>query len=248
MTFREALSSHRLMAGTFVKTPHPHVIEVLALSDLDVLVLDAEHAPFDRSALDVAILAARAGNKPVLVRTASPSAEALMQALDCGADGVIVPHIRSAAEAAEAVRLCHYGPGGRGFAGSTRAARYTTAGMAKHRQNARNVVVIAQIEDREALDELDAIAAVPGLDALFVGRADLAISLGAESSDDRLVDEATALVCDAARNQGMPLGMFLANPGDVGRWRERGASLFILQSDQEFILKGAAALGALIRA
>ncbi len=247
MTFGERLRGGELIVGTFVKTPHPHVVEVLALTDLDVLAIDAEHAPFDRAALDLAILAARAGGKPVLVRPASASPEYLMQVLDCGADGIIVPHVRSAEEARTVVRLCHYGPGGRGYAGSTRAAAYTTLGMARHRANARNVVVVAQIEDIEALPEVDAIAAVPGLDALFVGRADLTVSLGAESMSDPAVDDATAKVCAAGRANGLATGMFLGTVAEVPRWRAEGASLFILQSDQEFMLKGAAALTAAVR-
>jgi len=247
MTFKSRLTARDLLSGTWVKTPHPHVVEVLALSPLDVLVLDAEHAPFDRAALDTCLLAARAAGKPVLVRPASASHENILQALDGGADGVIVPHVRSAAEAHDVVRACHYGPGGRGFAGSTRAAAYTTLGMANHRAAARDVVVIAQIEDAEALDEIDAIAAIAGLDALFVGRADLTISMGAGSPDDPMVVAAVDRICVAGQGAGRAVGMFLSRSGDVSHWREKGASLFILQSDQEFMLHGAAALDREIR-
>ena len=247
MSFAARLRGRELITATWVKTPHPHVVEVLALSPLDCLVLDAEHAPFDRAALDVAILAARAGGKPVLVRPASGDPAALLQALDGGADGMIVPHVRSAAEARAVVAACHYGPGGRGFAGSTRAAGYTTLGMARHRDAARDVLVIAQIEDAEALDEIDAIAATPGLDALFIGRADLTVSLGAASPDDPDVVDAVRRICAAGAAAGVTTGMFLARTGDVAEWRAAGASLFVLQSDQEFLLKGAAALDAAIR-
>ncbi len=245
--FRDRLRAGDVLAGTWVKTPHANIVEVLALSPLDVLVLDAEHAPFDRGSLDLCLLAARAGGKPVLVRPASASHEHILQALDCGADGVIVPHVRSAEEARAVVQACHYAPGGRGFAGSTRAAAYTTLGMAKHRAAAKGVTVIAQIEDAEALDEIDAIAAVDGIDALFIGRADLTISMDAESSDDSAVVAAVERICAAGKAAGRTIGMFLASAGDVGAWRAKGASLFILQSDQEFVLKGAAALADAVR-
>ena len=245
--FRDRLCAGDLLTGTFVKTPHPHVVEVLSLSPLDVLVLDAEHAPFDRRDLDACILAARAGGKPVLVRPASSAPEQLLNALDCGADGVLVPHIRSADEAQAVVRACHYAPGGRGFAGSTRAAGYTTLGMAKHRLAARDIVVVAQIEDAEAIDAIDAIAQVEGIDALFVGRADLTISLDAMSPDDPAVVAAVERVCRAGSAAGKTVGMFVANVDQVPEWRERGASLFVLQSDQDFLLRGAAALDAAIR-
>ena len=247
MSLRERLRAGELLAGTWIKTPHPHVVEVLSLSPLDLLVLDAEHAPFDRGPLDACIMAARAGGKPVLVRPASSAHEHILSALDCGADGVIVPHVRSADEAREVVRACHYVRGGRGFAGSTRAARYTTLGMARHRAGATGVTVIAQIEDVEGVEAIDAIAAVDGIDALFIGRADLTISYGADTSDDPQVVAAVERICASGRAAGRTVGMFLSRTADVPEWRAKGASLFILQSDQEFLLEGAAILAQAVR-
>jgi 2-keto-3-deoxy-L-rhamnonate aldolase RhmA len=246
MTFRQRLRAGELLAGTWVKTPHPHVVEVLGLSPLDVLVLDAEHAPFDRGSLDVCIMAARAAGKPMLVRPASSAHDQILNALDCGADGVIVPHVRSAEEAREIVRACHYGPAGstqaRGFAGSTRAAGYTTLGMAKHREAASRVSVIAQIEDAEAVDAIEEIVGVEGIDAVFIGRADLTISMGAVSSDDPIVVAAVERICAAGKSSGRTVGMFLGRVGDVPLWRDKGASFFVLQSDQDFLLQGAGRL------
>lgn len=240
--FGARLRDGELLSGTWVKTPSAIIVEVLALTPLDCLVLDAEHAPFDRRDLDACIMAARAADKPVLVRPASAAAEQVLNALDCGATGVVLPHIRSAAEAAAAVAMCHYGPGGRGFAGSSRAAGYTTLGMARHRAAAQAVTVIAQIEDVEAVEAIDAIAAVPGIDALFIGRADLTIAYGAATPDDAVVVDAVARICAAGRAAGRTVGMFLGRVGDVPKWREAGASLFILGSDHDFILGGAARL------
>lgn len=246
MSLRDRLRAGDLIAGTWVKTPHPHVVEVLSLSPLDLLVLDAEHAPFDRGQIDACILAARTAGKPVLVRPASSSDEQILNALDCGADGVVVPHIRSANEARALVRACHYVSGGRGYAGSSRAAAYTTLGMAKHRDEAGNVVVIAQIEDREAVEAIDEIAAVEGIDALFIGRADLTISLDAQTPDDPVVVAAVERICAAGRTTGRTIGMFLSRTADIPEWRGKGASLFVLQSDQEFLMSGAKALFAAI--
>ena len=245
--FRDRLRSGDLLAGTWIKTPHPHVVEVLSFSSLDCLVLDAEHAPFDRAALDLCILAARAGGKTVLVRPASARHEHILNALDCGADGVILPHIRTAAEAEDAVKACHYVSGGRGYAGSSRAAGYTTKGMAGHRAAAKGVVVIAQIEDVEGVDNIDAIAAAEGLDALFIGRADLTIAYGAETPDDAVVVDAVDRIVAVGRAAGRTTGMFLGRVSDVPMWREKGASLFILASDQDFMLQGAARLAEAVR-
>ena len=247
VTFRDQLRAGDLLAGTWIKTPHPHVVEVLSLSSLDCLVLDAEHAPFDRAALDLCIMAARAGGKTVLVRPQSASHEQILNALDCGADGVILPHIRTAAEAEDAVKACHYVSGGRGFAGSSRAAAYTTKGMTKHRADAKGVIVIAQIEDVEGVDNIEEIAAVEGMDALFIGRADLTISYAAETPDDAIVVNAVDQIVAAGKAAGRTTGMFLGRVGDVPMWREKGASLFILGSDQDFLLQGAAKLAEAVR-
>ena len=246
MTFRERLRSGDLLAGTWVKTPHPHVVELLSLSALDLLVLDAEHAPFDRSALDLCVLAGRASGKATLVRPASSGHEHILSALDAGADGVIAPHIRSADGARALVRACSYVADGRGYAGSTRAAGYTTLGMARHVAQAKGVTVIAQIEDGDGIESIEEIAAVEGVDALFIGRADLTISLGADSPDDPRVIDAVERACAAGRNAGRTVGMFLARLGDIAQWQGKGASLFILQSDQEFLLAGANALSEIV--
>ena len=237
--FRERLIAGEILAATWIKTPHPHVVEVLALSPLDALVLDAEHAPFDRASLDLCILAARAGRMPVLVRPPSADPSHLLQALDGGADGVVIPHVLTADDARAAVLACRYLPRGRGYAGSTRAAGYGTVGIAAHRAASEKISIIAQIEDADALDAIDEIAAVPGIDALFIGRADLTVSLGATSPDDHAVIEAVERVCAAGATAGRTVGMFLARPNDVVQWRALGASLFILSSDQDFLRSGA---------
>jgi 2-keto-3-deoxy-L-rhamnonate aldolase RhmA len=248
VSFRDQLRAGELLAGTWIKTPHPHVVEVLSLSSLDCLVLDAEHAPFDRAALDLCILAARAGGKTVLVRPQSASHEHILNALDCGADGVILPHICNAADAEHAVKACHYISGGRGYAGSSRAAGYTTKGMAKHRADAASVTIIAQIEDVEGVENIEAIAAVDGIDALFIGRADLTISYAAQTPDDTIVVDAVDRIVAAGKKAGRMTGMFLGRTSDVAMWREKGASLFILGSDQDFLLQGAAKLAEAVKA
>jgi 2-keto-3-deoxy-L-rhamnonate aldolase RhmA len=242
LTLKEKLRSRELVLGCFIKTPHPVVVEVLGMTDLDCLVLDAEHAPFDRSALDACILGARAAGKDILVRPQCSSPEHILNALDLGATGVLLPHIRSAAVAAAALHACHYGAGGRGYAGSTRAAGYTTHGLSRTRAEALDVAVIAQIEDVDALDQIDAIAADDRIDALFVGRADLTVALGADGPDATEVVGAVERICSAASEAGRCVGMFLSRQEDVALWRSKGASLFLMSSDHEFLLKGASAL------
>jgi 2-keto-3-deoxy-L-rhamnonate aldolase RhmA len=111
----------------------------------------------------------------------------------------------------------------------------------------RTVTVIAQIEDREALDELDAIAAVEGIDALFVGRMDLTVSMGAQTPDDASVVDAVRAVVNSARRHGVAVGMFTATVEQARQWSAEGVSLFLLASDQQWVLQGAHALVANFR-
>jgi 2-keto-3-deoxy-L-rhamnonate aldolase RhmA len=242
-TFKQRLADGDTIIGAFVKTPSAMVVEVLGRTALDCLCLDAEHSPFDRGQIDACILAARAGGMPALVRPPSASSEHILNALDCGATGIVAPHIRSVEAARALVTSSHYGPGGRGYAGSSRAAGYTTRTMAEHRAaSAAGTVVIAQIEDPEAIEAIDDIAAVEGVDALFVGRVDLTVAYGATSQDDPRVIDAVERVCAAGLRSGRRVGMFLARPGDVPGWVARGASFFLLGSDHAFMLSGAADL------
>ena len=245
VTLTSRIAAGEALLGTFLKTPHPHVVEVLASSGLDCICIDAEHAPFDRRDIDVCIMAAQLGGLPVLVRTPNSSAEQILNALDCGADGVLVPHVRSADEARAVAAAAHYAPGGRGYAGSSRAAGYGTKSMPEHKAaSATKTVVIAQIEDAEALNEIDAIAAVVGIDALFIGRIDLTVSLGCESPDDPKVIAAVERVVAACVAAERPVGMFVSRTSDVAMWREKGATLFLLGSDHGFLREGAKALRA----
>jgi 2-keto-3-deoxy-L-rhamnonate aldolase RhmA len=243
LVFRERLLSGEVLLGTWLKTPSATVAEVLAGSALDVLCLDAEHAPFDRGDLDACVMACRGAGMPALVRVPLAEPAQILNALDLGAAGVVVPHVASAADAARAAKASRFGPGGRGFAGSTRSAGYTRRSMAEHVDAAAGeTAVIAQIEDAEALDAIDAIAAVGGVDCLFVGRADLAVSLGAWSAADPRVIDAARTIVDAAGRAGRRTGMFIADLGETREWIDRGVTLFLLESDQTFLLRGAASL------
>ena len=123
------------------------------------------------------------------------------------------------------------------------AAGYTTLTMAQHKEaSAARSVVVAQIEDPEAIDCIDAIARVPGIDALFIGRVDLTVAFGAASQDDPRVIAAVERIVAATVAAKRPVGMFLARVEDAAYWRERGATLFLLGSDHTFLLAGARAL------
>jgi 2-keto-3-deoxy-L-rhamnonate aldolase RhmA len=242
---KQRLSAGEALWGSFLKTPSPILVEVLASCGLDLLCLDAEHAPFDRSAIDLCAMAARAAGLPVLVRTPTAAAEHVLNALDCGADGVLLPHIRSVEEARAAAAVAHYGRGGRGYAGSSRAAGYGLTRIPEHLEaSANRTVVIAQIEDVEAVEVVEEIAAVPGLDALFVGRIDLTVALGETDPDAPAVIAAVDRILAAGQAAGVSVGMFVPRDGDVAGWREKGARLFLQGSDHAFMRAGAKAARA----
>tara|TARA_R110002110_G_scaffold413729_1_gene641590 strand:+ start:78031 stop:78795 length:765 start_codon:yes stop_codon:yes gene_type:complete len=241
--FKARLAAKEQLLGSFVKTPSPMLCEVLGMSELDVLCLDAEHSPFDRLVQDQCIHALRSASMPALVRVPSPEAHFTLNALDCGATGVVIPHVSSPEMARAAVANAHFGAGGRGYAGSTRAAGYTRKPMSSHLSDSiAETVVIAQIEDLEALDAIDEIAAVEGVDCLFIGRIDLTVALGAASPADSLVVNAVERICQVAADAGRTVGMFVGNVDEVPRWQAAGASLFLLSSDHGFLLQGAANL------
>lgn len=126
---RSRVLARETLASTFVKTAEVTVVEVLATSGLDFIVLDAEHAGFDRGRLDACLAVARALDFPAMVRISSGSEENILMALDGGAVGVVVPHVDSVEKAQRIAKAAHFGRGGRGFAGSTRWADFTMQPM-----------------------------------------------------------------------------------------------------------------------
>ncbi|WP_428774492.1 HpcH/HpaI aldolase family protein [Vibrio sp.] len=229
----------QILLGTFVKTPHPHIIEVLALAELPFVILDAEHAPFDRTSLDLCILAARASQMPCVVRIQDSHPSTVLNALDCGATGIQIPHVCDEAQARAIVKMCHYGEGGRGYAGSSRAALYATKPMAQHLADSKSgTTIIAQIEDPIGVENVDSIAAVEGIDALFIGQVDLAVAYGAQGVQDETVRDASIKIINAAKAHNKPVGMFVASAETAREWRELGVDFFAVGSEHKMIIDG----------
>ncbi|MDG4648124.1 aldolase/citrate lyase family protein [Roseibacterium sp. SDUM158017] len=238
--FRNRLMAGEPLAGTFMKTASVDVLEVLILAGLDFVCLDAEHAPFDRAALNSLCAVARAARFPLLVRVPSGSAEQIGMALDAGADGIVVPHVTDAATAARVARAARFGPGGRGYAGSTRWAGYATRSMPELLAMTADTLVIAQIEDPEAVEAVEEIAATDGIDALFLGPADLTVGYGHAAQDNDDVARAYARTGAAARGAGRAFMTFVA---DAARARalhaEHGVTVFFIASEHVWMLQGA---------
>lgn len=233
------MAARNPLIGTFLKTPTSHATEIIGEVGFDFVVIDQEHSPFDRTATDIALLAARALGIPALVRVSAP--DAILSVLDCGAAGVLVPHVSSAAYAHKIAAACRYRGGKRGFATSTRAGRYTAVPMWGHISDSdANIVVVAQIEDPAALNEIDAIAAVAGIDSLFIGRGDLTAAFGDESKDPPQVRRAVEQISKAALKAGKSISVYVGNAGEAAWLKTLGASTFVLSSDQGFLRQAAA--------
>jgi len=231
------------LVGVFVKSSSYQVVEVLGRTGLDFVVFDAEHAPFDRNALDVCLLAARANRLPALVRLPNPEADTVLGVLDMGAEGIMAPHVQSAAGARELVATTRYRDGQRGFSPSGRAGGYGTAAMADHiSAQDEGTTVLCQIEDTPGVENVAEIAATDGVDCLFIGRADLTVAYGAEAVDDPRVAAAVARTCAAGRDAGVPVGMFLPSVAATPAFRDMGVSVFVFGSDQGLLRSGADAL------
>ena len=238
--FKQRINAGEALIGTFLKTPSMTVAEVLAQTDLDVICIDSEHAPFDRSNIDSVLLALRSMSMPALVRVQSAAPEQILNALDCGATGIVVPHVDSVEKAQACAAAAKFGDGGRGYAGSTRAASYGGNSVEQNLSlNADETVVVAQIEDLAALECIDEIAQVNGIDCLFIGMMDLTVALGAASPGDSVVVEAAEKICEAACNANRRIGIFVPNVEAVKFWHQRGVTLFLMASDHAFIKLGA---------
>lgn len=228
----QRIGGSRIRIGTFIKTGSPQVVELLGLTKLDFAVIDAEHAPFDRNLMDLMLLAGRAANLPLLVRVADKSATSILQALDLGAQGILVPHVDSADDARAVVARARYRGGERGYSGSQRSSGYGTQGMKASLDAGDRTVVICQIESVAGLNACAEIAAVPGVAGLFVGRADLALAMGLEDSRAPAVLDATRRILQVARAAGRIPGMAAASAAEARGFIADGASWFIVSSDQ----------------
>lgn len=235
---RNNLQEKGALTGVFVKTPATEIVELLAASGLDFICLDAEHAAWDRRSLDQCLAMSHALGLPALVRLAALRPDLMLQALDGGAAGIVAPHVKSTQDAEAFVRWAHFGPDGRGYSGSTRSAGFRGKNMAQVLSEA-DPFLIAQIEDADALTEVQLIAATEGLDALFIGAADLAVSLNEDSTGSTQMHKATAAIRVAAADAELAVAAFVGVASGIKKARSQGTQLLFVGSDQSLLLEGA---------
>lgn len=228
--------------GIFVKTPAVAVIEILGFSGLDFAVLDAEHAPLDRGAIDLCMVAGRAVGLPLFVRIPDKAPATILSVLDMGAAGVLVPHVDTESDAREVLAHARYSGGDRGFSNSPRAGRYGQLTMPEMIAAGDGSKIVCQIETAAAVKNVRAIAKVEGIHGLFIGRGDLALSMGLPSPRDPRLDEAVGEIIQAGLDAGVQVGMFVGNVAERDQYASKGVTWFVLGSDQALLRQGAASI------
>lgn len=223
--FRKRLQDGETLIGTLLNLPSAAIAEVLAAAGFDWLFVDCEHGAIDAAEL-VAILQAVGRDLACVVRVQELNGGAIKRALDMGAAGIIVPQVETAAQAAEAVRLARYAPLGERGMGLARAHRYGF-GFADYVARANDeITIVVQAEHARAVENIEAIAAVEGLDAVFLGPYDLSASLGHPGDIHHpRVAEAIDRITSVCQEAGMPLGYFGLDARAVTPYIERGYTL-----------------------
>ncbi len=212
------------LAGMFIGFPSPALIEMCGHAGFDFVIIDNEHGPASIETTEHLIRAAACVGILPVVR--ADEAE-LARVLDAGACGVQVPAVNDAAQAQRIVDLCKYPPVGRRSAAfTTRAGGYGFfGGSAQMRRVNDGVAIILMIETAQAYASLDAILAVEGVDAVFIGLSDLAISMG--HAGDNLHPEVQAAVestIERTRARGHACGLLASTPADFRRYASMGAT------------------------
>jgi 4-hydroxy-2-oxoheptanedioate aldolase len=230
--------------GLFVNSHSPTLAEQLAHSGYDWLLVDTQHGPMGNEQLSAMLAAISSGGAKSMVRVAGyHDRGGIQQALDLGADGVLVPYINSAEEARQAVSCCRYPTEG------TRSVYFpqrstNKAGLLGYVGNAnKNIIVALQVETASCIKHIDEIAAVKGVDILFLGQNDLCMSMGLYEkyefphmyTSPELADATNKLVA-AARANKVILGIFLFGTGRVGEFLEKGFTFISIGNDLHHVL------------
>ncbi len=236
------LKNDQPIVGAWSIISSPVVVEILALSGFDFLILDMEHGIYDQTALDACIRACEAAGCAPIVRVPGINASAVQWALDLGAYGIIVPQVGSAASAKVAVGMTKFAPAGtRGYNPFTRVANYA-APRSNQEGKLRNDFGLTSIivESQAALDELDEILAIADLDMIYVGVYDLSIALGCEGNTGHpMINQVLDQTISRVRSAGKVAGLMVRSKEDVTKAIKLGAR-FIVYSVDTLILRNAA--------
>ena len=245
-SFRERLRRGDRLVGTIVSLDSPEIVEILAASGFDWLFFDAEHAPLTTIAMQRLLQAA--GDIPCVIRLADDTNTSIKKALDIGAAGIIVPQVNSAAQAEAIVRGAKYAPVGSRGIGIARANLYgLNLGEYIARANDTTAVIV-QAEHIDAVRNIDAIAGVGGVDAVFVGPNDLAASMNKTGQfSDPQVTQAIDRITEACVAQHTRLGIFGLSEEAMRAHIDHGYTLLLYGVDTVTFGRSAQAMSAALR-
>lgn len=240
---RQALLNRKLTLGTWIQAGHPVVAEIFAGAGFNWIAADMEHT--DISVEGFANLARAAGAVPMLSRVRENDTLAIRQVLDAGAMGVIVPLVNSAEEARRAVAAAKYPPQGvRGFAFCRANGWGREFDRYAHQANG-DVAVVVMIESKQAVEAIDEILTVDGVDGVFIGPYDMSGSYGVVGqTGHELVRDACATVSEACKRAGKSAGIHVVKPTAeaIGTAIYQGFTFIALGMDTVFLMEGAAAV------
>ena len=242
-TFKQRLMQGQKQIGLWCSLPGSYAAEIVAPSGFDWLLFDTEHSPGDVLTVLPQLQTVAAYDTSAVVRPASNDAVLIKRFLDIGVQTLLIPYVQNAKEARSAVSAMRYPPAGiRGVSGLTRATRFgRIPGYAKRAEE--NLCLLVQLETREALGELEAIAAVDGVDGIFIGPADLAASLGHVGEPGH--PEVVAAVEDAILRIvacGKPAGILTPDLAFAHRCISLGTSFTAVGVDVGVLARGCEAL------
>lgn len=225
--FRSRLRDRQTLIGTLVSSTDPATAEVLAECGFDWLFVDAEHGPHDTMDL-LPVLRAVDHRIPCIVRVPASEEIPIKKTLDIGATGIIAPQTNTVQQVESVVRYCRYSPQGSRGVGLSRATTYGL-GLTDYVGSANeNVTVIVQAEHIDAVENMESIVKVDGVDAIFIGPYDLSASMGktGQITDQAVIDaiDHVTKVCNAAE---IPLGIFGVTAESVKPYLDRGFSLIV---------------------
>ena len=241
--FKHAIAAGRLQIGLWSSLACNIAAEIVSDSGFDWILFDSEHSPNEIPGLLAQLQAAACGTATAIVRPAWNDAVLIKRVLDIGAQAILVPYVQNAEEARRAVAAVRYPPAGiRGVAAAARASRYGRVTDYLKKADSE-ICLLVQVETRAALDELEAIAAVDGIDGVFIGPSDLSASFG-HIGNAQHAEVQTALEQAAKRLKvlGKPAGILTLSEDEARRYIGWGYTFVAVGSDIGLLGRGADAL------
>jgi 4-hydroxy-2-oxoheptanedioate aldolase len=244
-SFKRALRAGKAQIGLWSSLSSNYTVEVIAGAGFDWILLDTEHSPNELESLLTQLQAAAPYPTHAVVRVPWNDMVTIKRVLDVGAQSILIPYVSNADEARAAVSYTRYPPAGvRGVAGTTRASRFGRVKDYAKRAH-EEICVLVQVENQEGLDNLEAIAAVEGVDGVFIGPADLHASLGytGEIANPKVMP----LIEDALRRirkAGKAPGILTPSEDNARKQLAAGALFVAVGSDVGLLARGAEALAA----